>query len=265
MSVRWTLWGVVSPAQLVPVAVIAGSALLLARRKRAGRWLLACGALGLLGFGLLPGAYYLARPLEQRYPAADLPDDVTGIILLAGSERPGASSAFGQPQTGTHGSRYIAALRLASRYPGALLVFTGGPLESAGEPALSRPSGVAARILRDVGIAPSRLRFDTSSRDTCAHAGNVRAMVQPAPGQRWVVVTSAMHMPRVMACFRAVGWADVVPYPTDYRAVPGRWGVETFQVARNLEMLDLAAHEWTGLVFYRLTGRTREVLPGPTQ
>ena len=231
--------------------------------RRVGRWLSVSGALGLLGFGLLPGAYYLARPLEQRYPAADLPADVTGIILLAGSERPGASSAFSQPQTGSHGSRYVAALRLAERYPGALLVFSGGPMESAGEPELSRPSGVAARILLDVGIEPSRLRFDTSSTDTCAHAANVQALVRPADGQRWIVVTSAMHMPRVMACFLAAGWGDVLPYPTDYRAVPGRWDVETFQFARNLEVLDFASHEWIGLVFYRLTGRTQQVFPAP--
>lgn len=263
MSVRWALWGIFSPAQLFPVAVIAGGALLLAGRQRGGRWLIVFGALGLLGFGLLPGADFLARPLEQRFPAADLPADVTGIILLAGSERPGASSAFGQPQTGSHGSRYIAALRLASRYPGAMLVFSGGPMESAGEPELSRPSGVAARILHDIGIAPSRLRFDTSSTDSCAHAGNVRALVRPAPGESWIVVTSAMHMPRVIACFRAAGWPDVLPYPTDYRAVPGRRSVETVQVSRNLEILNVAAHEWIGLVFYRLSGRTREVFPGP--
>ena len=28
-------------------------------------------------------------------------------------------------------------------------------------------------------------------------------------------------------------------------------------------MLDVALHEWVGLAYYRLTGRTREIFPAP--
>ena len=34
-------------------------------------------------------------------------------------------------------------------------------------------------------------------------------------------------------------------------------------VSRGLGQLDSAVHEWLGLVAYRLTGRTSELLPGP--
>jgi uncharacterized SAM-binding protein YcdF (DUF218 family) len=76
-------------------------------------------------------------------------------------------------------------------------------------------------------------------------------------------VTSALHMPRTIACFRAAGWHDILAQPADYQAVPGQWNAGSVQIARNLLLLDAAAHEWLGLAFYRLTGRTAEIYPVP--
>jgi uncharacterized SAM-binding protein YcdF (DUF218 family) len=66
-----------------------------------------------------------------------------------------------------------------------------------------------------------------------------------------------------VACFRAAGWGDVLPYPTDFKVVLGGWDAGTIQVADNLALLDAALHEWIGLVYYRLTGRIAEIFPGP--
>lgn len=265
MSLRWLVWSLASPSQVIAATLIAGGALLAVGRGRGrlARLLVVSGAGGLLLFGCLPTAHYLAYPLENRFPATPLPDDVTGIILIGGGERVATSEAYGEPQLNSHGSRYVAALRLAARYPEAQLVSTGGPMAEAGKGALGTHSAVAAAILDHVALEPGRVRYDTSSRDTCDHPANTRALVRPRPGETWVVVTSAMHMPRVMACFRAAGWGDVVPYPTDYRVVMGRWNSGSFQVAANLGLLDFAAHEWVGLAYYRLAGRTREFFPAP--
>ena len=262
---RWLVWSLASPSQAIVATVIAGGALMAVGRSggRLARLLVVSGAAGLLLFGCLPTAHYLAYPLEHRFPATPLPDHVAGIILIGGGERVATSEAYAEPQLNSHGSRYVAALRLAARYPGAQLVSTGGPIAEPGKGPLGTHSAVAAAILDHVALNPGRVRYDTSSRDTCDHPANTRALVRPLPGEVWVVVTSAMHMPRVMACFRAAGWDDVVPYPTDYRVVMGRWSTGTFQAAANLALLDFAAHEWLGLAYYRMTGRTREFFPGP--
>jgi uncharacterized SAM-binding protein YcdF (DUF218 family) len=114
-----------------------------------------------------------------------------------------------------------------------------------------------------VGLDPARIVFDEQSRDTCDHPRNVRSLVQPRADETWVVVTSAMHMPRTVACFRAAGWGDVIPYPTDFKVVLEGFDNSDLQVADNLALLDAALHEWIGLVFYRLSGRTQELLPAP--
>jgi uncharacterized SAM-binding protein YcdF (DUF218 family) len=257
VSFRWLLWSIASPSQLLLAITMLGTVLVLVTRWASiGRGLTLSGGLGLLVFGLLPTSHYLAYALESRFPVPELPADVTGIILLAGSERPAASDAYGEPQLGGQGSRYIATLRLATRFPDAKIVFTGGARTEPGKEPLGTQSAVAAEILERVGLDPSRLIYESASRDSCDHPGNVRALVQPQPGEHWVVVTSAMHMPRVMACFAAAGWGDVIPYPTDFKVVLGPWGAGTFQVADNLTLLDTAMHEWLGLLHYRLTGRT---------
>jgi hypothetical protein len=40
---------------------------------------------------------------------------------------------------------------------------------------------------------------------------------------------------------------------------------DSFQLSRELRRLDLAAHEWIGLVGYRVLGWTDELFPGPEQ
>lgn len=272
MSIRWQLWNVASPSQVLLAAAIAGGLLVAAAGRRSGfgrgaarvgRWLAAAGGAGLLVFGLLPTSHYLAHSLEARFPRPAPPEDVAGIVLLAGSERPGASDAWDEPQLSAAGSRYVAALRLAALHPRAKLVHSGDIDAAPGAGALGTQSGVARQVLGEVGLDPSRVLYESKSRDTCEHAPEVRALVQPQPGETWVVVSSAMHMPRVVGCFRAAGWGEVVPYPTDYRVVLGGWDASSFRVAENLVLLDVALHEWIGLVYYRLTGRIAEIFPGP--
>jgi uncharacterized SAM-binding protein YcdF (DUF218 family) len=263
LTTRWLIWSLVLPSQIIAGTIVAGALLLAIWRGRLATLLVFSGAVLLLLFGFLPTAHRLAYALESRFPVTPLPGDVTGIIVIGGGERVSTSELYGEPQLNAQGSRYLTALRLAARYPQAVLVSTGGPMTEPGRGALGTHSAVAKAILGGVGLDPRRVLYDTRSRDTCDHPGNVRALVNPRPGQTWVVVSSAMHMPRVMACFRAAGWGDVVPYPTDYRIVPGRWSPGTFQVASNLALLDFAAHEWVGLAYYRWTGRTRELFPAP--
>lgn len=261
MTLRWFLWSLLSPSQVLLGAILAGAVLLLVGWRRSARWLLWPAGIGLLLFGVLPLSHYLAHPLESRFPQPTLPAKVSGIILLAGAERPAASEHSGEPQLNWHAARYTTTLRLLQAHPKARLVFTGGPTMDATTGKLGQ-TGVAQQILASIGVEPGRVIFETASADTCASAANTRTLVAPSSAETWVVVTSAMHMPRTVACFRAVGW-NVIPKPADYRVVPGPWNAGSFHVVGNLALLDAAAHEWLGLLYYRATGRTREIFPAP--
>ena len=261
MSVRWFLWSLFSPSQVILVLLAAGGLLLAVGHERWGRRLCILGASLLIAFGLLPTSHFLMHALEARFPQPHLPAKITGIVLLSGAERPAATQDSGEPQLNSAAGRYTTALRLAARYPDARLVFTGGPPTDPSTGDLAQ-TGVGREILTSVGLDPSRLTFEEGSTDTCDNAANTKALVKPRQGETWVVVTSASHMPRTVACFRSAGW-DVIPQPADYHVVVGGVDAGTFQISDNLTMLDVALHEWVGLAYYRLTGRTNEIFPSP--
>ncbi len=67
-----------------------------------------------------------------------------------------------------------------------------------------------------LGIAHDRITAEEQSRNTIENAVFSRLLAHPKPGERWLLVTSAFHMPRAIAAFRAAGFA-VEAYPVDWR------------------------------------------------
>jgi uncharacterized SAM-binding protein YcdF (DUF218 family) len=104
--------------------------------------------------------------------------------------------------------------------------------------------------------------LELRSRNTEENAAFTKELVKPKAGERWLLVTSAEHMPRAVGCFRQAGF-PVEAYPVSWhtrKQVSLRPGpVFSYGLAR----LDIATHEWIGLLTYWLTGRTSELLPGP--
>jgi uncharacterized SAM-binding protein YcdF (DUF218 family) len=213
--------------------------------------------------GLSPLGKVLLYPLEQRFPQWDAargaPD---GIIVLGASIEPDLSVAHGTPVVRGAPDRIIAAAALARRYPNARVVFSGGSANLISNDA--READFAGRIFESLGVDKSRLVMERRSRNTQENAEFSKALVAPKDGERWVLVTSAFHMPRSVGLFRKAGF-PVEPYPVDWR-VGGRDDLMTpSNVAiEGLGRTDLAIREWMGLIAYRLTGRIDELLPGPT-
>ncbi len=218
-------------------------------------------AAGLVIGGMTPLGVWLIAPLEERFIAPAELGQVDGIVVLGGAERSALTAAHGQPHVNHMSGRLITFLHLARAYPEARLVHSGRGWDVAGPSGGLNQSLVAERLLLDAGIDPSRIRFERRSLNTCENARMSFELVRPTPGERWLLVTSAFHMPRAMGCFQTVGWS-VIPYPTDYKQ-RREFGPLTTVLPDNLSRLDLAAHEWGGLVYYRLRGYTESLFPGP--
>jgi uncharacterized SAM-binding protein YcdF (DUF218 family) len=194
----------------------------------------------------------LLKPIEQTYPAEPPLENVDGIIILGGSEDARGSAYWGQVQLNEGGERYTAALTLARRFPRARLVFTGGSgaLRDVAGTEVSE-ADVAERLFTSLGIAPERLLVEGRSRNTSENARLSLALASPAPGETWVLVTSAFHMPRAVRSFEAAGWTGVVPWPVDYRTFAFSDGIG-WELSRNLRVLGIALREQAGQLAYRL-------------
>jgi uncharacterized SAM-binding protein YcdF (DUF218 family) len=246
---RYFVWNLVEPSHLILYSAILGAVLW---PSRAGRWCRGACALLLIVLGLLPTAWALTRPLEQRFGFPTKLDRVDGIVVLAGAEVGKLSEVYAEPQLDEHADRLTTFLMLAQRFPSARLVHSGDTQRHS-------QSAVARAVLLGAGLDPARIVFENRSRTTCASPAAVRELVAPGADERWLLVTSAVHMPRAVACFRAAGW-DVTPYPADFSRGPEALH---FDLVDNLTDLNTAAHEWVGLLYYRVMGYTSELWPAP--
>jgi uncharacterized SAM-binding protein YcdF (DUF218 family) len=156
--------------------------------------------------------------------------------------------------------RLSEAAALAHRYPTAMVVYSGGILGD--EP--TTEGSIAKRFFLELGVEESRIVLETRSLSTAENAAFTRELIMPQPGQRWLLVTSAWHMPRAVGAFRRAGF-PVIPYPVGY-TTPGLsndyWSIRSF-TSRGLVRADAAVHEWIGLIAYWLMGRTDALFPGP--
>lgn len=253
------VWFFVQPSSLIALLLVGGLALALWRR-RWGLRLVALGALFYVIAGFSPLGHWLMIPLEERFPRAELDAPVDGIIVLGGAVDTLVSKERGITALNEAAERLTAGTALAKRFPEARLVFSGGSAKvfHRGE---TEAAG-AKRLFARLGIAPERLLLEDRSRNTAENAAFTRDLVQPQPGERWLLVTSAFHMPRAVGCFRAVGF-EVIPWPVDYRTSGGGDVWRFFsRASEGLRRVDLAAKEWAGLLAYSITGRTSAFLPG---
>jgi uncharacterized SAM-binding protein YcdF (DUF218 family) len=252
-----------TPSNLVISIGLAGLLLLPTRFARAGRRLAVASLVVLAILGLSPIGNALIIPLEERFPPWDArrgaPD---GIVVLGGMITPYVSSARHEVALNESAERLTAVAALARRYPDARIVFSGGSgalLFDEGKEA-----EFAAQLLESLGVPRARLLLEDRSRNTVENALYSKEIAQPKAGERWLLVTSAYHMPRSIGVFRQAGFA-VEAFPVDWRTRGREDVLRPFAtVGDGLRRTDTAVREWVGLAIYWLTGQSAELFPAPT-
>jgi uncharacterized SAM-binding protein YcdF (DUF218 family) len=253
------LWIAIAPGTIILALLVAGAALLWTRWRRAGRNILALGVAAAVIVAVLPIGSWLLLPLENRFPTVtQLPDKVDGIVVLGGAVSQHLTRERGQPSLNEAAERMTAFAGLVRRLPGARPVFTGG--SAAIFDTELKEAEVARRLFAELGLDVTRITFEDRSRNTYENALYTREVMQPKPGETWLLVTSAFHMPRAYGCFSRVGW-KVLPYPVDYMTDGTyRFGLG-LSLGGGLNTIEFAIHEWVGLVYYRLRGYTDALFP----
>src|SRR5262249_33925275 len=242
------------PSNIMVSLGLAGIVLLTIGYVRAGRWMLVASIVLIAAVGVLPIGSGLALPLEERFPPWDATHGPpTGIIALGGGViQSEISAGRGEVAVGRTVERIIAAAELARRYPGARVVFAG-----AGE------GDFVIHLLEKFGVSKDRVIVEQASRNTVENAAFAKQLFMPKSGERWLLVTSAMHMPRAVGVFRKAGFA-VDAYPVNYLTSGAKdlWTLPGALMG-GIGITDLAVHEWIGLLAYWIIGRISVPFPGP--
>lgn len=250
------------PSNAIAAVCTIGAVLMLLQRQRTGTLVFSFGIVLLLIFGYSPAGNVLMLTLTERFPAWHYDGrEPDGIIILGGAIDSEVSVARNTLEMNSAAERITTMLELARRFPRARIVFTGGSANLIERPVPEAP--IAGELLARFGIAPERVLLESGSRTTAENATFTRDLVSPKPGERWLLVTSAFHMPRSVGVFRAAGF-DVEAYPVDWRTRGWVDAATPFDaLSVGLNRTDTAIHEWTGLAMYWLTGRSKDLLPAP--
>lgn len=239
------------------------------RKKPTERWRLVKRMAGQLGIALIvlatfflylcsirPFANSLTYALENRYPPLDLnhPDvqalDPDYIVVLAGGQRYNTMRPVSSQLTARPSARMLEALRLREYFKRAQLVVTGTPLETKAMAATAEFLGIGEAFI------------ENESRDTKDHPVYLKPILQDS---RFVLVTSASHMPRAMALFEAQGLTPI-PGPGDFRVWPAIGESTPYEEPRNfipqaaeLEKTEIAFHEYLGIIWADIRGQLKRV------
>ncbi len=249
------------PTNFLMLIGIGGIVLTATRLRRTGVRLMIASLVLLLLAGVLPLGALLIHALESRFPAWDTSRGApTGAIILGGTLSPELSRVHGGPVVGEGAGRLIAIAKLARDYPDARIVYSGGSGELTGRKLAE--ADYLYPLLDIFGVARTRVMLEPRSRNTAENAAFSKELVKPQPGERWLLVTSAQHMPRAIGSFRRVGF-DVEAYPVAWRTGLEFRFIPSLDIASNHALLDSAAKEFIGLAAYWITGRTSALYPSP--
>jgi uncharacterized SAM-binding protein YcdF (DUF218 family) len=251
------VWALLSPLAFILLLFLLGTVSLLFSFTRTAIFFLFTAIFIFCVLGLLPIGPDLLAGLENQYNRPyKMPQKVAGIVVLGGSFETEFSESHGFPVATQKIQRVLDGLRLAKAYPEAKLVFSGG------EGSLFHQDHPESKdiqsFLKMYGLQPSQeVVFEEKSRNTLENLEYTRHLVAPKPGETWLLVTSAWHMKRAMDAAQQAGWQGIIPYPSDYRTNGGLAGPEqVINVRRNLDLADLALHEYAGLLAYRLVKKS---------
>ena len=221
-------------------------------RPKLARILFVAGLATLYVFSIHPVANLLMLSLEHPYDNQPPPiQDFRAIVVLAGMVDLARSSPV-RAELADNADRLIEGILLALEFPETLLVMAGG----SGDPFHqgSRESVHMKRLALRLGIPEYRIRTDTASRNTYENAVETAKILQAEGIDRFLLVSSASHMKRSLACFHKVG-LEPIHHAVDFRRHPWSLSPLSFLPSiRNLEKSANVFHEYVGLVAYKIRG-----------
>src|SRR6185369_6667101 len=237
------------PSNAILLLVVVSCLLLLLGWFALGSLILLIATIAAIVLAWTPVPYWLLRPLESRYPVfdlrqLDLTQSVRGIILLGGGINASRGDRPNGPIFTSAGSRLFVALELAQLFPQASILLSGGVPDLLADKSYSE-AGLTRDLLIRLGVPSARIVLEEKSRDTFENARESEKLFV-SPADRWLLVTSAAHMPRAMAAFGAKA-AQLIPCCADYKTQGASDGDRFFgSAAHGWLCADIAAHEWLG-------------------
>ena len=254
------LWIFINPLNLFFIGLFIGTIFSWIKWRRSALWCLSLTTVYAIFLATIPLGKILIIQLENRVPLQKIEyEEVEGIVVLGGIVDQFLSKDRGITAVNGAVERLIAFSDLSRKYPNARLVFSGGSGVISGQ--LLKEAHFVEPIFKKLGVMIDRISYEDQSRNTWENAVLTKELMNPKNEERWIIITSAFHMPRAIGAFRKAGWKNIVPYPVDYRTMTEETPQVGFNFSNGIASFGVGLHEWIGLTFYWLTGRSNAFFP----
>ncbi len=197
---------------------------------------------------------YLRGSLERRYPPTSVEQTPTAeaIVVLSGAigvvQPPRLT-----PDLGGAADRVLHAARLYRGGKAPIVIASGGGVAWFGS---STPEArPIADLLHEWNVPRAAIFLETQSLNTYQNAVETKRLLDTRDLDTLLLVTSALHMRRALATFRAAG-INAIPGPTDFEVVEpeARTVLDWLPDAGALAGTTRALKEYLGFVVYQLRG-----------
>ena len=230
------------------VLLVLGLALLVVDRRRLG-FGLALAGLGWVWLWSTPVFSDWVRGTLERpwiqFAAEEVPE-AEAIVVLGGAFS--HSAPWPYPNASSSVDRYWHAARLYRAGKAPLVIVSGGRTSGLGPGLTEAASG--RLFLLDMGVPASAIVVEDQALTTRGNAWYVAEMLEQRGIERFLMVTSALHMRRSVLAFEAVG-LEPIPVATDFEVRPGPWRFQRLlPSASALAASTRAVHEIVGYWVY---------------
>lgn len=222
------------------------------KRQRSGKILMSIGLVLFILAGYSWFSLPFIRPLESKYPAiVQIPRSpaIKYVVVLGAGVSADNKMPPNTQLSITALARLVEGIRIHNALPQTRLVLSGGLMSNN----VSEADAMAKTAL-SLGVDRTKLILDSQTKDTEDQAQLIKKI---AGNDQFILVTSASHMPRAVALVKKLG-LNPIPAPTDYRVKgdntkihPGKF----FPSSLNVMMVELAMHEYLGMVWAKIRGR----------
>lgn len=252
MNISSFLASFILPLNLCIALLIVGAVLFIARRRKTGVFIAACGLGWALFWSLPASSLWAGGRLEQLYPHV-LPDALPraeAIVVLGGNTANNRQNWFEPYDPATASSRVDTAALLYQTQRAPYIVLSGAALDGS-----ISEAEMMARILEKKGIPDQAIILEKNSYTTYENAVYSHRTLDKYKMNRVLLVTSALHMPRAMAVFRKQGITAIAAPAPPQIVVPADPSFSFWQPnARALSASRTIIKEYAGLVIYWLRG-----------
>lgn len=182
-----------------------------------------------------------------------IPSAEAGILL-------GGLSSFDETLNmgffGPSSDRFIQTNRLYEQHKIKSILITGGNIKFFREQTFSEAEFLGNSLV-EAGVPRDRIHLETKAKNTLENARLSKRILDSLKIRGpFIIVTSAVHMPRAVKIFRKAG-LDVIPFPSNYLVTKDETRFKISHLAPSTATLlnwSTLLREWMGLAQLALVG-----------